>query len=220
MSRSEDIVIRNWDRFQHYKKRSPPWIRLYRDVLDKPEYRALSDSAARLLVELWLLASEVDPGGRVPMDVNLICWRTGRKFDDPSVLTSLQELAEQRFIAMPGDASIYASTDASTSTPQRQSTETEGREQRERQTRALDEFTRMKIRGLYGWGGVEGLDPILYKAFDDPVKRDRCLQIAMDRLEAEPDSEYRSNWFRQILTTVIKEQSDDDPWSRSKPMLA
>ena len=26
--------IKNWNRFQHFKDRKPPWIKLYRDILD------------------------------------------------------------------------------------------------------------------------------------------------------------------------------------------
>lgn len=121
MSRPPEIRIRNWEKFQHYKKRNPPWIRLYRDLVDNPEWRQTSDSAARLLVELWLLASETDPGGRIPFDINLLAWRTGRASTDASkIRADLKELDTQGFIVLP---STDASTDASTSTPQRQSTE-------------------------------------------------------------------------------------------------
>lgn len=123
MTRPDCIRIRNWDRFQHYKKRNPPWIRLYRDLIDQPEYRDLSDSAFRLLVELWLLASDFNPGGNVPYDVQLLAWRTGRASTDASIFPALQELADQRFIELPEIRDSSASTDASTSTPQRQSTE-------------------------------------------------------------------------------------------------
>lgn len=122
-NRPQEIVVRNWDKFQHYKKRNPPWIRLYRDVIDSPEWRSLSDPAARLLVEIWLLASELAPGGRVPFDLGLLAWRTGRASTDASIGPALQELASQGFIVMPDDASTIASTIASKDP--RQSTETE-----------------------------------------------------------------------------------------------
>lgn len=52
------IKIRNWHKFQHFKDRKPPWIKLYRDLLDDRSWYELSDSAAKLLISLWLLASE------------------------------------------------------------------------------------------------------------------------------------------------------------------
>jgi hypothetical protein len=50
--------IKNWSRHQHFKDRRPPWIKLYRDILDDPEWHSLDSEAAKLLVMLWLLASE------------------------------------------------------------------------------------------------------------------------------------------------------------------
>lgn len=56
--------IKNWDRFQHFKDRSPPWIKLYRDLLDDLQWHKLDPVAAKALVMLWLIASEND--GHLP----------------------------------------------------------------------------------------------------------------------------------------------------------
>jgi hypothetical protein len=50
--------IKNWRKFQHFKNRRPPWIKLYRDLLDDPDWHDLDPAAAKFLVMLWLLASE------------------------------------------------------------------------------------------------------------------------------------------------------------------
>lgn len=52
--------VKNWEKFQHYKNRKPPWIRLYRDLLDDPEFFELSGDAVKHLLMFWLIASE-DP---------------------------------------------------------------------------------------------------------------------------------------------------------------
>jgi len=54
--------IKNWDTYQHYKDRKPPWIKLYRDILDDPEWHELSGDDAKSLVMLWLIASESTDG--------------------------------------------------------------------------------------------------------------------------------------------------------------
>lgn len=54
------VRIKNWDDFQHYKGRTPPWIKLYRKLLDDPEWFALSGDASKMLANCWLLASEHD----------------------------------------------------------------------------------------------------------------------------------------------------------------
>ena len=50
--------IKNWHQFQHFSNRRPPWIKLYRDLLDDPDWHALEPEMAKRLVALWLIASE------------------------------------------------------------------------------------------------------------------------------------------------------------------
>jgi len=56
--------IKNWTKFQHFKDRRPPWVKLYRDILDDLEWHELDPLAAKVLVMLWLIASENE--GRIP----------------------------------------------------------------------------------------------------------------------------------------------------------
>jgi hypothetical protein len=52
--------IKNWHKFQHFKDRKPPWVKLYRDILDDLEWHELDAKAAKVLVSLWLISSEDD----------------------------------------------------------------------------------------------------------------------------------------------------------------
>jgi hypothetical protein len=52
------LFIKNWSRHQHFKDRTPPWIKLYRELLDDPDWHELDSDAAKLLIGLWLIASE------------------------------------------------------------------------------------------------------------------------------------------------------------------
>lgn len=61
--------IKGWSSFQHFKDRKPPWIKLYRELLDDVEWHELDPKAAKLLVMLWLIASEND--GILPNDKTL-----------------------------------------------------------------------------------------------------------------------------------------------------
>jgi hypothetical protein len=58
------MKIKNWTKFQHFKDRRPPWVKLYRDILDDLEWHELDPLAAKVLVMLWLIASENE--GRIP----------------------------------------------------------------------------------------------------------------------------------------------------------
>lgn len=88
--------VRNWKQFQHYKRGMPPWVKLHRALLDDREWGALSDAAARLLVEVWLVASEGKRDGEFPADAEWLAWRVRR----PSGVLAgcLQELVKAGFL--------------------------------------------------------------------------------------------------------------------------
>lgn len=52
------MKVKNWSEFQHFKDRTPPWIKLYRYLLDDPDWHELDGESAKTLVMLWLIASE------------------------------------------------------------------------------------------------------------------------------------------------------------------
>jgi hypothetical protein len=54
------MKIKNWSKFQHFKDRKPPWVKLYRELLDDIEWHLLDPKAAKVLTMLWLIASEDD----------------------------------------------------------------------------------------------------------------------------------------------------------------
>src|SRR5258708_7177674 len=64
------LAVKNYERFQHYKDRSPVWIKLYNALLDDYAFMALSETNQRHLMMLWLLASRLD--NRIPNDQRFI----------------------------------------------------------------------------------------------------------------------------------------------------
>ena len=66
MAAVEFLMIKNWDTFQHYSKRNPPWIKLHRAILDDYAFCSLSDAAKGHLMLLWIYGSQND--GKVPND--------------------------------------------------------------------------------------------------------------------------------------------------------
>ena len=52
------LIPKNWTKFQHYKDRNPPWIKLHRDLLNDKEFMRLPLASKGLAPVLWLLASE------------------------------------------------------------------------------------------------------------------------------------------------------------------
>ena len=49
--------IKNFEKFQHYSKRNPPWIKLYRSLLDDPEFIDLDEVSRWRYLGLMLVAS-------------------------------------------------------------------------------------------------------------------------------------------------------------------
>jgi hypothetical protein len=65
--------VKNLEKFQHYKDRSPPWIKLYNELLDDYDFGSLPDTAKWHLVAIWLLASR--SGNKIPFDSDWVARR-------------------------------------------------------------------------------------------------------------------------------------------------
>lgn len=51
------LSVVNWDEFQHYKDRNPPWIKLHNQLLENYEFECLPDASKAHLLCIWMLAS-------------------------------------------------------------------------------------------------------------------------------------------------------------------
>ena len=67
--------VKNWDEFQHYKDRNPPWIKLHNHLLDDYEFEMLGDAAKGHLLCIWMLASRTK--NEMPFDDRWITKKIG-----------------------------------------------------------------------------------------------------------------------------------------------
>jgi hypothetical protein len=121
------IYVRNWERFQHYKTRRPPWIKMYVDLLGNDEWLSLRPSDVKLLCALWMLAG-VHGNGRVRADEKWL------KEQAKAPRSSLKSLSDAGFIEVRASKALAqryhdASTLASATAPPETETETEVREE-------------------------------------------------------------------------------------------
>lgn len=68
------IIVPNWAKFQHYKDRTPRWIKQYSDLVHRDEYLELSPTSRALLHGIWslyALADGVLRAGVVPGELRL-----------------------------------------------------------------------------------------------------------------------------------------------------
>lgn len=119
--------VKNYEQFQHYKDRSPPWIKFYNSVLDDYAFTSLPDAARSHLVAIWLLASRT--GNEIPYDPEWV--RMAIKASSPVNLT---QLVQSGFIIINQDCSIVLASCEQSDRPER---ETEERE-RERESFVAD----------------------------------------------------------------------------------
>lgn len=64
------ISINNFSRKQHYKERSPIWIKLYREELNDKKFLELTEPQRFQLWALGILASEC--GNKIPLDAKYL----------------------------------------------------------------------------------------------------------------------------------------------------
>src|SRR5262245_47783952 len=108
--------IKHWRKFQHYKHRNPPWIKLHRELLNDREWFDLDDSARSLLVNLWLLAAENN--GELPSAADLAFRLRKMEKEIKSTLSKLSHWIEDDASNMLATCtkSILQSTESETET--------------------------------------------------------------------------------------------------------
>ena len=66
----EYFIVKNWLKFQHYKDRNPPWIKLHFEMLSSEDWVCLKDDARVLAIACMLIASRNE--GKVPNNTEYI----------------------------------------------------------------------------------------------------------------------------------------------------
>ena len=105
--------VKNWSKFQHYKNRNPPWIRLHVEILDdfkadgtENDFHSLPDKDKLTLLLIWALASRYN--GVIPsIDPAWLAVKLG--IDNPST----DAIIKAGFLIPVSHASADASMDAS-----------------------------------------------------------------------------------------------------------
>jgi hypothetical protein len=88
------IIPKNWNNFQHYKHRSPPWIKLHRNLLDDMHFQRLPIASKALAPMLWLLASEANDGV-IQKTTEEIAFRL--RMTEKEVITAIKPLIDNGF---------------------------------------------------------------------------------------------------------------------------
>jgi hypothetical protein len=115
------LRVKNWAKHQHFKDRRPPWIKLYRDLLEDMEWHELDPVAAKALVMIWLIASEAD--GELP-ELKKLAFRLRMSLSELNqVVSQLSHWVEQSDISAISEG--YQSDPLETETETEEERETE-----------------------------------------------------------------------------------------------
>jgi len=71
------LAVPNLERWQHYKDRCPPWMKLHRDLLRDYEFGQYTDAQKYHLLGIWLLATQLD--NKIPDDPEWLKVQIGAK---------------------------------------------------------------------------------------------------------------------------------------------
>lgn len=217
--------IKDWEVFQHFKDRRPPWIKLYRDLLDDPEWHFLDAESAKILVMLWLLASEDKTGCGIIPKVSVLCFRL--RTDEKTLKKTLNKLSHwliQDDIGMISERYHDGPPETETETEIEGETEAE-----ERPPKAKEEPIHEQVRslwnamaiphGLHQCGAIsDGRKRHIKERLSDPVWKssfpeaiERLGQIRWIRGENAKKWKAGIDWFlRPDTLTKIMEGTYDD----------
>ena len=119
------LKICNWEKFQHYKKRNPPWIKLYASILDDDDFDCLPDDSKLLYLCLLPFASRRE--NKVRADLRWL----QKKLPIQKTISNkvLQPLIDAGFIDCYQDDSKMIASCKQNATPETE-TETEKRQSR------------------------------------------------------------------------------------------
>lgn len=127
---SGHFSVKNFEHFQHYKDRSPPWIKLYNELLDDYEFGRLPDASKAHLLAIWLLASRYD--NKIPHDEAWVSRRI-----NATTPVDLELLEKHGFILPNQECSNSLSNCKQLAMPER---EKEGQVETEKRQTAFDDF--------------------------------------------------------------------------------
>jgi len=92
------VRIKNWDRYQHYKDRNPPWFKMYTDLLTSNTWICSDDASRALAIALMVLASKTQ--NKIPASEEYL-----KRVAYLNATPNLQRLVELDFIELVEDSS-------------------------------------------------------------------------------------------------------------------
>ena len=150
------LTPKNWKSFQHYRDRSPAWIKLHKGLLDDFEFACLPVASKALAPLLWLLASEYEDG-KIDATLDKLAFRLHMTRGD--LANALSPLVEKGFFDA-SDPLAERKQDAILEKEEEREIEGEKRKNSRADSPSNEDFENFKKdypkrAGNYGWKAAE-----------------------------------------------------------------
>lgn len=200
------LMPKNWNEFQHYKERCPPWIKLHRNLLNSREFMSLPLASKALAPMLWLLASE-HKDGTFDASIEELVFRL--RMDESDIIAGLKALIDKGFLILAsGELAECLRNDSevlSQRERQRQSSEGEikkglrsiAREARTNE-QSVDEHFESFWNAYDKKRGRADCEKVWSKINPDDALANRIVRAARTYALATPDKAYRKDPVRWL----------------------
>lgn len=195
------LEIRNWHEFQHYKNRTPPWIKLHFNLLTSHDWVMAGDSTKLTMLVCMMIGSRNE--GKVPLDPEYI-----RRAANLAKQPDLKPLIECGFF---GDAKILLA-DASAI----EQADAIIEEKREEKKREEEKLTKMPFKDFPDEWRV-------WTISNTSLNYERMVDTWQDFLEywtlGKGKNTKRGDWFRSWKKWCEKYRTDEKKKSRAGEII-
>lgn len=212
------LRVRNWERFQHYKNRRPPWIKLHVETLDDYELMHLDNDAQLVYERLLLLAARTD--NNISHDPE---WIGGQIVQDPRVVqAAVATLISTGFLSVAGRkrsaSKAIAARKQSADPEAEQKAETEEEPETEQSPGLPDESLEELGQRLAANAAPFGSEARLFEVLSDMDKNSsKVLRPLLDKLPVAAIEQCRTEvlaksprkptaYAVEILTSMIEKR--------------
>lgn len=185
--------IKNWDKFQHYKKRNPPWVKLHVSMLTSPDWVMLDDASRLLALVCLMVASKFD--GEIPASASPAYFKRVAYLDK---LPNFKPLIDCGFlIETQADASICEQVQA-TARPETE----QSRAEADTSPRSIPTESPKAATGKYAF--ESGVIRLNQKDFDEWTLAFSHLDLRAELLSLSEWAANQPKWFHAVSGALAK----------------
>ena len=196
------LIPKNWNTFQHYRDRCPPWIKLHSEILNDKQFMCLPLASKAIAPLLWLLASE-SKDGQFDASTDELSFRL--RITNKEVEEGLKPLINNGFLI---DASTMLAPCLQVARPERE-TETERETEAEKNTlkrpNDISEELWKDFKQLRSSKKAPVTELVIKLLRNESDKAGISLSKAMETMCVRGWTSFKSDWY--LKDTVSKPQS-------------